>query len=206
MEERRRLGGIVGSPWFWAAAIALLFAWPIARTLRIERPEPPPVLGSVPEFSLTGHNGAPSGSADLRGRVWVAAFFCTRCPTAPDVVTRLQRIQHRSRGLGDAFRIVAFTTDPDHDTQEKLAAYAATHRVSKRRWLFLTGDRKALARVVEEAFKVRLAGPAESTTPAPLALVDAEARIRGYFDASDPGAVDALLHAAGVVAAPGARP
>jgi len=40
-----------------------------------------PALGSVGSFSLTDQAGRPVSAQTLRGKVWAAAFFFTRCPT-----------------------------------------------------------------------------------------------------------------------------
>ena len=86
------------------------------RTVSIRLPPPLPVISRVPNFQLTDQYGQPHGSDQLRGRVWVANFVFTRCPTiCPELTRQMGKVQHRARGLGDAFRLVSFSVDPEHD-------------------------------------------------------------------------------------------
>ena len=43
------------------------------------RHEAPPVMGTVPPFSLTDQNGSSFDSHTLEGKVWVADFIFTNC-------------------------------------------------------------------------------------------------------------------------------
>ncbi len=46
-----------------------------------------PILGQVPEFSLTEAGGRTVRRADLRGHVWVADFIFTRCGSTCPIMT-----------------------------------------------------------------------------------------------------------------------
>ncbi len=174
------------------------------RLRRAERP-PLPVLGAVPDFQLTDRDGRPLGRSDLAGAPWVADLVFTRCTLiCPAMSQRMHRLDVM---LPAGVRLVSFSVDPDHDTPERLAAYAAAHGASER-WHFLTGDREAIHHLARDGFKlaVDLVPPEEGARPGEaivhsdrFVLVDAQARIRGYFNPLDPGelekielAVDAL--------------
>jgi SCO1/SenC len=124
-------------PWLWAGFIALIMAVPLLRQ-RLELPlPPPPVLGSVPAFRLVDQTGAVFGPERLAGRVWVANFIFTRCPSiCPEMTGRLVRLQPR---LGEAVELVSVSVDPDYDTPEQMRAFAERHRANSPRWHFLTG-------------------------------------------------------------------
>ena len=40
----------------------------------------PPILGTVPGFTLTERSGSVVHASDLKGSVWIAGFIFTRCP------------------------------------------------------------------------------------------------------------------------------
>jgi protein SCO1/2 len=202
------LARLVGKPLFWAALVALLFGLPLLRALAMPEAAPPPVLGTLPAFSLTSAEGRPFGTAELSGKVWVANLIFTRCPTiCPLFTRRMAQVQHRGKNLGERFHLVSFSVDPEHDTPEVLARYAHEHRASPRRWTFLTGEKEALARVVVDGLKVHMTKDWDGDDLMALGhgthfvLVDGRQRVRGYYDSADPERLDALLRDASLVIA-----
>jgi protein SCO1/2 len=148
-----------------------------------------PVLGTVPPFSLTERTGSTVSARDLEGHVWVADFVFTRCPDfCPVLTARMKGLQERLGPSGDPVRLVSFTVDPDHDTPEVLRDYAARSG-ARADWLFLTGPRSEIARLLQDGFRVAYAadGPAESpiTHSDRFVLVDRQLRIRGYYHGTD---------------------
>src|SRR5262245_25656781 len=150
-----RIASLVGKPSFWVVFVLLGMTWPIARTLAIQLPPALPVLGTLPEFTFHNQYGQDFGSEQLKGRIWVANFIFTRCPTeCPRFTKQMFQLQHRGRGLGQAFHLVSFSVDPEHDTPEVLLQFAKQYRVSPRAWTFLTGDPEAIKRTVVDGLKV----------------------------------------------------
>lgn len=199
---------LVGKPWFWVVFILVIIVGPVSRAFLHGVPRPPEMKLPLPAFELTNERGAPYGSADLRGKIWVADFVFTSCPTVcPKLTQRMLEIQRRSRHLGDAFHLVTITVDPENDTPEKLAAYAQGYKADPLRWTFLTGSLDAIEGTVVKGFKMAM-GKEESAPGSGLfsifhgerlVLVDAEGNLRGYYEADDAG-ISALLHDAGVIA------
>jgi protein SCO1/2 len=206
-----RIAALVGNPLFWLLFVLLGVGIPIVRTMRIALPKPLPVLSVVPDFRFIDQNGQPFGTAELRGKVWVANAIFTRCPSICTVSTKqMGEVQHRGRGLGEHFHLVSFSVDPEHDTPDKLLAYARTHRVSPRMWSFLTGRRNELTRTLNDGLKIYM-GKQEAAGDdlmsighgSHFVLVDARMRIRGYYDLTEAGGLDALLRDAGLLASRG---
>ncbi len=209
----RRIGKLISSavakPAFWVVALALAFVLPLSRAVALGRnaPKGPALSMPLPEFHLTNERGEPYGSTDLKGRVWVADFVFTSCPTAcPKLTETMAKIQHRGRNLGDAFHLVTFTVDPENDTPERLAAYALRYHASPARWTFLTGKLGDLETTVVKGFKIAM-GKEETGEGSNifsifhgerLVLVDPAGNIRGYYEATDEG-VDTLMHDVGLV-------
>ena len=194
-----RISRMVGAPWFWVALAALGFAVPLVGLLR-PPPRALPEYGSLPAFSLTAEDGRPFGSKELAGHVWVAGFMFTRCPTICPVITAtMGRIQHRSRGIHNGFRLVSFSVDPTYDTPQVLAAYARQNKASPRVWRFLTGPPDSVKAAVVDGLKIAM-GDIEGDTDfasvmhgTHFVLVDQVGRIRGYYDSSEADVVDRVL-------------
>jgi protein SCO1/2 len=196
----------VGRPIAWLAVILVLAAWPVAWTLGTRVPPPPPVLGSLPAFQLTDQDGRPFGSEDLAGRVWVASFIFTRCPTVCPAITRqVARIQARTRNLEPELHLVSFSVDPGHDTPARLAEYARAHRASPRMWTFLTGPADAVQETVEKGLRVSMGREPDDPSAGGishgthLVLVDRAARIRGYYDPEAPDTIDRIVRDAALL-------
>ena len=144
----------------------------------------PPVLGTVPDFSLTERSGSVIHAADLDGSVWIAGFIFTRCPdVCPALTARMADLQKALAGE-PAIHMVSISVDPTHDTPAILRDYAA-QAGARDDWLFLTGPRDQVASLLKDGFKVAFAddGPAEApiTHSDRLVLVDGQRRIRGYY-------------------------
>jgi protein SCO1 len=182
-------------PWLWAGFIALIMAVPLLRQ-RMEPPlPPPPILGTVPAFRLVDQTGAVFGPERLAGRVWVASFIFTRCPSiCPEMTERLVRLQPR---LGETVELVSVSVDPEYDTPERMRAFAEHHRANGPRWHFLTGEGGEVRERVIPGFKVALTRESDDVLSivhgVHVVLVDGQGRIRGYYDSTDLDALKRLV-------------
>jgi protein SCO1/2 len=207
---------LIQNPLVWAAVMGVLFGVPIYRSMTRRLTASPAVLGGLPAFTLTDQRGQPFGSRELAGKVWVADFIFTSCQAACPLLTeRMAEVGKRAHHLGPDFHLVSISVDPERDTPERLAAYAARYGANPIAWSFLTGPEQAIQATVVDGFKVgagkeRAAGASgDGGSAGPgfweifhgekLVLVDRQLRIRGYFDAT-PAGIDQLLEAVGRVA------
>src|SRR3954466_9019502 len=146
---------LVSNPFFWTALIGLLFGVPIYRSMTRRLGSSPAVLGGLPAFTLTDQRGQPYGSRELAGKVWVADFIFTSCQAVcPLLSERMAEVGRRARRLGPDFHLVSISVDPERDTPERLAAYAARYGANPISWSFLTGPEQAIQTTVVEGFKV----------------------------------------------------
>ncbi len=148
--------------------------------------------GSVPDFSLTERDGTGVSLGQLRGKVWVADFIYTSCAdTCPLQTAMMAKLQEEFAGKAD-LQLVSFTVDPERDTPEALASYAARYRADPKRWYFLTGQRGQILKLVQDGFHLAVAAlPGASEPDGTIAhsprfvLIDRQARIRGYYDSRE---------------------
>lgn len=185
------------------ALVALLATFFYLRT-RTTVP-PPPVLFAVPDFTLVDQHGETVDRADLLGQPYIANFIFTRCAGPCPLMT--ERLAQLGDELPAKVRRVSISVDPEYDTPEVLAAYAARYEAGPD-WLFLTGDRRAIWELSLEGFKL---GVSEAEEPqlsehgilvhsTRLTLVDAAGYIRGYYDSFDETELARLVEDAQAVA------
>lgn len=138
----------------------------------------------LPEFSFEDQSGRPFGSADLKGKVWVADFIFLRCGSiCPTMTANMRQLQELTADLPDV-HLVTITVDPMQDSVEDLAAYAKRHEADPRRWHFLRGGVKATKDLVVKGFAL---GDAEDMLNHSdrFVLVDREGRARTVHDWAD---------------------
>lgn len=155
--------------------------------------EPLGEFNTVPDFQLVDQTGAPFSSAGkLRGKVWVADFVFTNCQgPCPRMGSQMRQIQTALAGV-EAVRMVSFTVDPKRDTPEVLAAYARRFQAQPGRWFFLTGDAETLNNLSLKAFMLSgLNDQMDHSTR--FALVDAQGRVRKYYDTTEPHSIPDLI-------------
>lgn len=146
-----------------------------------------PVLGQVPDFTLTDQTGAPFHGSSLRGRLWIADFIYTHCPgPCPLMSRRMRRIQ---QATGRGVRLVSFSVDPARDTPAVLAAYARRFGALPGRWSFLTGDVKTLDLLERGAFKLGSLD-AQLNHSTRFVLVDGAGLIRAYYGMGDESMIE----------------
>ncbi len=120
-----------------------------------------PVYAAIPDFALTDQNGRPVRRTDLEGKVWIASFIFTNCrDECPLMTAEMAQLQAGFADVPD-FRLVSISVDPERDQPAVLSQYADRFNADPARWLFLTGDKQAIYRLVREGFRVGIVDPAE---------------------------------------------
>jgi protein SCO1/2 len=181
---------------FVIAFLAGIVTLTLIRPLLRHEPEPPPVLSQLPAFSLTDQDGKPFGSAELKGQVYIASFFFTRCPSiCPKLMHDVLKLQDGfdSRGI-EGIRLVSITVDPENDTPPVLKQYGQLLKANPARWTFLTGPTDEVESLVVGGFKTPMDRGQSSTDTAmdiahtgKIVLVDGSGRIRGYYGTDESG-------------------
>lgn len=178
---------LVKSKLFWVLFIAFGFAYPIYRSLNRTLPPELPIIAQVPNYELINENGQRFGSENLKGRVYLANFVFSRCPSVcPKMLTEIEKIQKRVRGTGQKVAIVTFTVDPEHDNESVLFKLARDRKANPHVWTFLTGSNKdELFKLYRDGFKVGVEQNPKNlfdiAHSEKIVLVDQSNRVRGYY-------------------------
>ena len=93
----------------------------------------------VPEFVFQNQDNRYVTNEDLSGKVYVAEFFFTSCPSICIEMNQNMKILDEEFGDRDDFGIASFTIDPVNDTPVVLKEYAERLNVKSQNWHFLTG-------------------------------------------------------------------
>jgi cytochrome oxidase Cu insertion factor (SCO1/SenC/PrrC family) len=156
------------------------------------------LLGS---FDFLASAGGHVTDRDLSGKVCIFGCFFTCCTTqCPALTSSMARLQNDFKDLADV-RLISLTVDPEHDTPEKLAAYASTFSADPKRWLFLTGDRAVVESFVTKQLKLGMEKKADAEPgdkvlhSEKLTLVDRNGQVRGFFNGIDADELDKLRQA-----------
>src|SRR5258707_1484705 len=152
--------------------------------------------GTVPEFVLLNQDGKNFGSAQLRGKIWIADFIYTTCPgPCPMISSRMSELQKPLEKTD--VHLVSFSVDPEKDTPQVLRGYADKLQADPARWDFVTGPKSAIYKLSHDGFKLAVSdGSGEQGVPVHstrMVLVDRHGDIRGYYDSTEADAITKLV-------------
>lgn len=156
------------------------------------------VYHKIAEFSFTNQEGKEITNSTTSGKVYVADFFFTTCPTiCPIMKTQMLRIFEKFKDEPD-FLILSHTLDPEHDTAELLKDYAARIGVEDdQTWNFLTGDQEKIFEIGQTSYLTTAMEdknePGGILHSGAFVLVDQQGRIRGVYDGTKEDQVNRLM-------------
>jgi len=152
----------------------------------------------IGDFDLIDQWGNRADSSLLQGKIYVADFFFTTCPTiCIDMGANFQRIQETYKDE-DRFHLVSHTVMPEIDTVEVMHTYGERMGAIKGKWHLLTGEKRELYRMARrEYFAVMEQGTSfdehDFIHTENVILVDEKKRIRGFYDGTSDLDIDRLI-------------
>jgi protein SCO1/2 len=147
-----------------------------------------PILNHVQPFRFTNQDGKAVTERDVEGKVYVAEYFFTTCPSiCPMLNTNMMKIYEEYKNE-PGFVIVSHTVDPDKDNAARLKWYADSMHVNTERWMFLTGRKDSLYQAARNSYLLddpqnNLQNINEQFLHTQFfALVDKRGRVRKIYD------------------------
>ena len=143
-----------------------------------------PRIGPAPDFSLTAQDGGTVALAGLRGKVVVVDFIFTSCTDECPVQTEKLAAVQAALGsdFGPRVRFVSISIDPQRDTPEALARYAARHHAQLQGWAFLSGPPNEIRSVSRNYGVVSLRNDrGEPSHNALISVIDAAGALRVQY-------------------------
>ena len=156
------------------------------------------VYHSIADFAFVNQVGDTIRKEDMAGKIYVADFFFTTCPTiCPVMKKEMLRVYEQFKGDPN-FRILSHSIDPSHDTQSVLKDYAEKLGVpDAATWNFLTGDQEKIFEIGQTSYLTTTMAddmePGGFLHSGAFLLVDQQGRIRGVYDGTKTDQVDRLL-------------
>ncbi|MFL0297408.1 SCO family protein [Aquirufa novilacunae] len=155
------------------------------------------VYHRIPSFRFLNQDSVFVSEKDVEGKVYVADFFFTTCPTiCPKMKTQMLRIYERYKDR-DEVRIISHSIDPDFDTPNVLKDYATRLQVKAPKWNLLTGDKAAIYQLGQKSYMVSAQeDPNEAggfVHSGAFILVDKNRHVRGIYDGTVEAEVNHLL-------------
>lgn len=153
---------------------------------------------SIPTFSYTRQDGETVNNQSVKGKVYVAEFFFTSCPSiCPIMTSQLLRV-HEKFAADDRLKILSFTLDPDYDTPARMAEHAERLGINTKQWWFLNGDKATTYQLAQKGFFVTaIQDPTEPggiVHSGKVSLVDGDGHVRGYYDGTIEQDVNVLIN------------
>ncbi|OQP67343.1 electron transporter SenC [Niastella vici] len=147
-----------------------------------------PVVSRVQPFSFTNQDGQQITERIMEGKVYVAEYFFTTCPSiCPMLNTNMKKIYEAFKDE-PGFLILSHTVDPENDNVARLKWYADSMHVNTQRWIFVTGRKDSLYQAARNSYL--LDDPANNLQNINdqflhtqfFALVDRNGRVRKIYD------------------------
>ncbi|GHB42895.1 SCO family protein [Mongoliitalea lutea] len=156
------------------------------------------IYHKIADFSFINQEGQAISNSDVAGKVYVADFFFTTCPTiCPTMKAQMLRVYEEFKDYPN-FQILSHTIDPIHDTQEVLKEYAGRIGVENAStWHFLTGDQEKIFEIGQTSYLTTAMEdqnePGGYLHSGAFILIDQQGRIRGLYDGTKEDQVNRLM-------------
>ena len=149
------------------------------------------------DFSLVNQLGDSISWEDMKGKIVVADFFFTRCPTiCPGLTRNMKRLQESLTGakrVGENtnknVHFLSFSIDPVRDSVERLKAWADRFQINPEKWWLLTGNKQVIYDMAIQEMKIGVEdGKGIDTSffhTDHFVLIDSSRHVRGYYHGLD---------------------
>ncbi len=151
----------------------------------------------IADFSLTNQNGKTVSHQDFKGKIYVADFFFTTCPTICIAMTdNMLKVQEEIKNNPNIM-LLSHSVTPKIDSVPKLKKYALEKGVIDTKWHLVTGDKKEIYELARKSYLAVKAsgdgGPFDMIHTENFILIDPDQRIRGFYDGTDIVEINRLL-------------
>jgi len=153
------------------------------------------IYQTIPDFKTVNQYGDSITSKNLDGKIYVADFFFTSCPSICPVMHRNMLNVYEAYKNDKNVTIISYTIDPKHDSVNVLKHYADKLGITGNTWWLLQGKKEEIFKL-SESYLVRK--PEEDAKQLFIhdgyfILVDKQKRIRGTYDGTVPDQVNHLI-------------
>ena len=151
----------------------------------------------IADFELINQNGKTVTNENFNGKIYVADFFFTTCPTICISMTdNLLKVQKEIQNNPNIL-LISHSVTPKIDSVTQLKKYAIEKGVNDKKWHLVTGDKKEIYKLARKSYLAVKdegdGGPFDMIHTENFILVDPDKRIRGFYDGTDSKEIKRLL-------------
>ena len=150
----------------------------------------------LPTFQFTDQDGHQVDSTTIQGKIFVADFFFTSCPSiCPKMMKEMDDVYTKYKSNKNVV-ILSYSIDPVRDSVPRLKNYERKIGFESSQWHLLTGNKDSIYNLADK-FLVSAAedpdAPGGHIHSGNFILVDKHRRIRGYYNGVDDASVQKLM-------------
>jgi protein SCO1 len=152
----------------------------------------------IADFSFRNQANQVVSQQTVAGKIYVASFFFTACPSiCPKMTTLLKAVQD-TFGNEPKVLLLSFSVTPWLDSVPRLRRYADRHGIVADKWHLLTGERGKIYDLARQSYFAEEAigftrDSTEFLHTEHLLLIDQTRRIRGVYNGTQPQEIDQLM-------------
>jgi protein SCO1/2 len=166
---------------------------PVTKTVN-GKTEVDTLYATIPAFSFVNQYGKTITDKDVDGKIYVADFFFTSCPSICPVMQRNMLTVYNEFKNDPNVKILSHTIDPKHDTIPVLKQYADKLGITGNSWWLLYGKKEEIYQIAEKNYLVSAKDSGQGYVhDGYFILIDKQKRIRGSYDGTDMKQVNQLV-------------
>lgn len=150
----------------------------------------------IADFLLINQEGDTVTQDTFKDRIYVVDFFFTTCATICPIMTEhMGQIQDKIKD-DPSILLLSHSVTPEIDTVAQLKRYADKKGVIPGKWHLVTGDKKQIYDLARKSYLVakdQPYSPYDLLHTENFVLIDPQRRIRGFYDGTDPEAIETLM-------------
>ncbi|EHQ31080.1 SCO family protein [Mucilaginibacter paludis] len=155
------------------------------------------VYQTIPAFKFLNQDSAMIDNHTFDGKIYVADFFFTSCPTICPVMHRnLLKVYEKYKGHQEVM-LLSHSIDFKYDIPHVLKKYADKLGITGTQWEFVHGSKEAVYTLAQKNYLVSVAQdagqPGGYVHQGYLVLIDKEKRVRGAYDGTDEKQVEQMM-------------
>ena len=151
----------------------------------------------VPDFKLVNQNGDTITQKNYEDKIYITDFFFTTCQgICPIMTDHMVKIQAEFKDDPEVL-LLSHSVTPEIDSVAQLKKYAEEKGVIDEKWNLVTGDKKQIYDLARKSYLVAKSqgngGKYDMIHTENFALVDKNKQVRGFYDGTNPEAIEQLV-------------
>ncbi len=144
-------------------------------------------IHTISPFEFTNQNGQKITNKNFKGKIYVADFFFTTCPSICPILAKnmgsLQEIYKEDENI----LLLSHSVMPWVDSVEKIKEYALEQKAIDGKWHLVTGKREVIYKIARASYFAdedfnKMKDESEFIHTENFVLVDKKGRIRGVYN------------------------